>query len=134
MRSIFLLTSILLVPGAAVAGTPLQCGLPSVGLLQRAAADAAVVPSPAFGQSAPSATQSARTDTAIQAQKPPGQDSATLANLSPSVIRSIPVLEHIADSGAQIEDLGTSHGLQTVLARKGGQFMMLEVTDRKSVV
>jgi thiol:disulfide interchange protein DsbG len=56
--------------------------------------------------------------------------------LSPAVdVEQVPVLAHIAKSGATILDLGTAHGLRKVVARRGEQFMLLEVApDGRAVV
>jgi len=51
-----------------------------------------------------------------------------LSVLTPAVdVEQVPVLAHIARSGATILDLGSAHGLRKVVARRGEQFMLLEI-------
>jgi thiol:disulfide interchange protein DsbG len=58
-----------------------------------------------------------------------------LALASPADIDSIPVLKHVASTGAQLLDLGEAHGLRSVSARSGEQFMILQVApDGQAVV
>jgi thiol:disulfide interchange protein DsbG len=47
----------------------------------------------------------------------------------------VPVLKHIASTGAQLLDLGAAHGLRSVSARSGEQFMILQIApDGQAVV
>jgi thiol:disulfide interchange protein DsbG len=47
----------------------------------------------------------------------------------------VPVLKHIAATGAQLLDLGQAHGLRSVSARSGEQFMILQIApDGQAVV
>lgn len=39
-----------------------------------------------------------------------------------------PALDHVASSGSQLTEVGTSHGLRTVVARSGDQFLRMYVT------
>ncbi len=55
--------------------------------------------------------------------------------LSDENLTAIPVLAHIARSGAKIDDLGEAHGLRMVLARNGEEFMLFQVApDGEAVV
>ena len=58
-----------------------------------------------------------------------------LALAAPTDIDGVAVLKHIASTGAQLLDLGQAHGLRSVSARSGEQFMILQVTpDGQAVV
>ena len=58
-----------------------------------------------------------------------------LALAAPPDVDTVPVLKHIASTGAQLLDLGSEHGLRTVSARSGEQFMILQVSpDGEAVV
>jgi thiol:disulfide interchange protein DsbG len=50
-----------------------------------------------------------------------------LALAAPPDIESVPVLKHIASTGAQLLELGEAHGLRSVSARSGAQFMILQI-------
>jgi len=55
--------------------------------------------------------------------------------LSDENLTAIPVLAHIARSGATIADLGEAHGLRMVLARNGEEIMLFQVApDGEAVV
>ncbi|MBV8796533.1 MAG: hypothetical protein JO136_16505, partial [Hyphomicrobiales bacterium] len=45
----------------------------------------------------------------------------------PTDVDAVPVLKHIASTGAQLLDLGEAHGLRSVSARSGKQFMILQI-------
>src|SRR6516165_835037 len=54
---------------------------------------------------------------------------------APTDIDAVPVLKHIASTGAQLLDLGEAHGLRSVSARSGKQFMILQIApDGQAVV
>jgi thiol:disulfide interchange protein DsbG len=54
---------------------------------------------------------------------------------APTDVDAAPVLKHIASTGAQLLDLGEAHGLRSVSARSGKQFMILQVApDGQAVV
>jgi thiol:disulfide interchange protein DsbG len=46
------------------------------------------------------------------------------ASVSPASADS-PMLKHLAQSGAQLSELGTGHGMRSVIVRQGDQFMVL---------
>jgi thiol:disulfide interchange protein DsbG len=46
----------------------------------------------------------------------------------PDALLALPFVKHISASGATILDLGTSHGLHSMVARSGDQFMLFQVT------
>ena len=54
---------------------------------------------------------------------------------APTDVDAVPVLKHIASTGAQLLDLGEAHGLRSVSARSGKQFMILQIApDGQAVV
>jgi thiol:disulfide interchange protein DsbG len=58
-----------------------------------------------------------------------------LPALSASEIDQTPALKHIADSGAELRDIETGHGIHSVVAVHGDQFIILQVTpDGQAVV
>jgi thiol:disulfide interchange protein DsbG len=75
---------------------------------------------------------------------PPATSDAISQNVKPSEllplaapvdIDAAPVLKHIASTGAQLLELGEAHGLRSVSARSGDQFMILQIApDRQAVV
>ena len=61
--------------------------------------------------------------------------SEPLALAAPTDVDAVPVLKHIASTGAQLLDLGSAHGLRSVSARSGAQFMILQISpDGEAVV
>jgi thiol:disulfide interchange protein DsbG len=62
-------------------------------------------------------------------------DGQPLALSAPTDVDAVPVLKHIASTGAQLLDLGAAHGLRGVSARSGQQFMILQISpDGQAVV
>jgi len=62
-------------------------------------------------------------------------DGQPLALAAPTDVDAVPVLKHIASTGAQLLDLGAAHGLRSVSARSGEQFMILQIApDGQAVV
>jgi thiol:disulfide interchange protein DsbG len=58
-----------------------------------------------------------------------------LALAAPVDVGTVPVLKHIAATGAQLLELGEAHGLRSVSARSGDQFMILQIApDGQAVV
>ena len=58
-----------------------------------------------------------------------------LALAAPVDVETVPMLKHIASTGAQLLDLGEAHGLRSVSARSGDQFMILQIApDGQAVV
>ena len=45
----------------------------------------------------------------------------------PASLAEIAFAQHVASAGAQVRDLGSIHGLRTIAARSGSQFMLFEV-------
>jgi len=105
MRSLLLASTLLAVPGLALADPP-QCALPS------APATAVSLPAPA---SAPAREAD---------QNPPGQPPL----ISAEEIARVPALQRISSNGAQLLDLGTEHGLRGVFARRGDVFQVFYIT------
>lgn len=53
----------------------------------------------------------------------------------PADVERVPALAYLAKSGAKITDLGTSHGLLSIVARQGEQFMLFAVApDGQAIV
>jgi thiol:disulfide interchange protein DsbG len=66
---------------------------------------------------------------------PDAKPSELLALAAPVDIDATPVLKHIASTGAQLLELGEAHGLRSVSARSGDQFMILQIApDGQAVV
>jgi len=105
MRSLLLASTLLAVPGLALADPP-QCALPS------APATAVSLPAPA---SAPAREAD---------QNPPGQPPL----ISAEEIARVPALQRISSNGAELLDLGTEHGLRGVFARRGDVFQVFYIT------
>ncbi len=68
-----------------------------------------------------------------RSQPPPG--SRTPSAVAPTSVASasaalavMPFVQHEVSSGAIISDLGASHGLRSIVARHGDQFMLFQVT------
>ena len=58
-----------------------------------------------------------------------------LALAAPVDVETVPVLKHIASTGAQLLELGEAHGLRSISARSGDQFMILQIApDGQAVV
>jgi thiol:disulfide interchange protein DsbG len=66
---------------------------------------------------------------------PPARTNADGVLASPNDLDKVPVLKHIVATGANILELGSAHGLRSVTARQGNQFMVLQVSpDGEAVV
>jgi thiol:disulfide interchange protein DsbG len=115
-----------------------SCVLPvGVSLIAFATLAFAGSDNPTAGPGAPS---NAAVDGAVQsapstATATASGSDALLALAAPSDIDAVPVLKHIAATGAQLLDLGQAHGLRSVSARSGEQFMILQIApDGQAVV
>jgi thiol:disulfide interchange protein DsbG len=66
---------------------------------------------------------------AAAAPKAPAVGETEVAGVlaAPADVDKVPILKHIADSGANILDLGSAHGLRSISARRGEQFMVLQI-------
>lgn len=61
--------------------------------------------------------------------------SPPLTPVAPEMIEQLPVLRHINKSGAKLFDAGRAHDMRAVVARQGGEFMILQVTpDGEAVI
>lgn len=112
MRSLLLASALLVVPTLAQASP--QCAMPP-GSWESQAGGAQLVAQP--GTSA---------ETPLQATPPPPPASA--ATVLP------PALAHLRASGSQITEIGSSHGLRSVVARNGTPFMFFHVVPDGSAV
>jgi len=106
MRSTLLLMILLAGSSAFAAAAPL-CVLPTAK--PRVAAE-----------SHPAATVSAR-----MAAPPPSAGGAPRP--LPEALASLPFVQHVAAAGANLSDLGESHGMHAFAARSGTRFMVFEV-------
>ena len=89
--------------------------------LSRAASEGGVKSAPSIS-TAPSAGRDAE-------RRPP------LVLAAPTDVEAVPILKHIASTGAQLLDLGAAHGLRSISARSGEQFMILQIApDGQAVV
>jgi protein-disulfide isomerase len=62
-------------------------------------------------------------------------ESESLALAAPEDVETVPVLNHIASTGARLLELGAAHGLRSVSARSGDEFMILQIApDGEAVV
>jgi protein-disulfide isomerase len=62
-------------------------------------------------------------------------ESESLALAAPEDVETVPVLKHIASTGARLLELGEAHGLRSVSARSGDEFMILQIApDGEAVV
>ena len=116
MRSVLLLACVLLLPAMALAAPQCALSSPSANFVAAISAD------PVDSRTLPPAT-------------PADVPAAPLVTITPTEASKVPALDHIAQSGAELIDLGVAHGLDKVFARHGDQFMLLEVTpDGQAVV
>ena len=61
--------------------------------------------------------------------------AAKLSPLAPELVEQMPALRHLARSGAQLIDAGSTDGLRAVVARQREEFMILQVTpDGEAIV
>jgi thiol:disulfide interchange protein DsbG len=65
---------------------------------------------------------------------PNANPNGLLALAAPVDMDATPVLKHIASTGAQLLELGEAHGLRSVSARSGDQFMILQIAPDKQAV
>ena len=84
---------------------------------------------------------SGQSEPEIVSPAPPGArfgdngQAEPLALAAPVDVETVPVLKHIAATGAQLLELGEAHGLRSVSARSGDQFMILQIApDGQAVV
>ena len=99
---------------------------------------AALASSPAFAAAppfcalpAPAATPVADRQLEAGPSRAPGASaSATARDVAalPDAVAALPFVQHVATAGAAITDLGTLHGLRSIVARSGDQFMIFQVT------
>ena len=114
MRWVFVL--VLVFPPAAYAAQP-YCALPTPSPVA-----AALPPRPVALAGAPAGGWVATP--AAPAAAVPSRPTALL----PDAVASLPFVRHVASVGATLGDLGAAHGLHTVSARHGAQFMIFQLT------
>lgn len=127
MTRLSLFACLALVPGVCAADAPLaapRCALDGAAAFKMAQL---VEPQGARENAGPNERA---------AEKGPTESGAVAGLLSPaSDVERVPALKHIAESGGAIFDLGFSHGLRSVMARQGEEFMLLQVApDGEAVV
>jgi thiol:disulfide interchange protein DsbG len=113
MRALLLCTIFGALSSTAYAGAP-QCTLPSAGAIQ--VADQQVPPSAPL--------PSVRTST-FQTSQPAASEA--LAKL-PASVAALPFVQHVVAAGAVVSDFGLSHGMHSIAARNGDQFMIFQIT------
>ena len=59
---------------------------------------------------------------------PAYESAARAATQVPAPLADVPFVQHVAAAGAVIMDFGSSHGLRSIVARNGDQFMVFQVT------
>ena len=110
MRPFLLCSTILLFPSLALAEP--QCVLPAGGW------DTQTTSQPT------AAVRAAAVDTPVGLLPTPQARAVT----------SAPVLEHLVRSGSQISELSVSHGMRSIVARNGEQFMFFHVVPDGSAI
>ncbi len=117
MRAVLISVTIALTP--CLAFSEPQCVLSTS--IPVSPTDAAIRPAVASSPDGPPiATQSAERDVSKAALATNGIGSS--------------VIDHIAGAGAQLKEVGFSHGLRTIVAYNAGQFMRLYVSPDRQVV
>ncbi len=87
------------------------------------------------GQSEPGIAPAAQPSVPSGARFANDGQAEPLALAAPVDVETVPVLKHIASTGAQLLELGEAHGLRSVSARSGDQFMILQIApDGQAVV
>lgn len=121
MKRILLATCIASLP-AYVMANPL-CGMPvsMEGPPAAAAPPLLALPRPVQGTVQVVGPSSSAEAAAAPAAQPPRAEAA------PPPPPEVPVLRHVAASGASIQELGERGGLRMVVARSGAEFMLLSV-------
>jgi thiol:disulfide interchange protein DsbG len=109
MRTLLLCTIFGGISGAAHAVEAPQCALPNAAAIHVADRQA-----PAAPPTPPSSPQ-------------PPQAVATPAATLPSALADVPFVHHVVAAGAVISDLGSSHGVRSIAARNGDQFMIFQI-------
>jgi thiol:disulfide interchange protein DsbG len=113
MRALLLCTIFGAMSSAALAAAP-RCALPNAGAIE--IADQQVPPA----QAAPLAQ-------APPAQ-PPAEEAGETSGKIPASLANLPFVRHVAAAGAVVSDLGSSHGMRSIAARNGDQFMIFQIT------
>jgi thiol:disulfide interchange protein DsbG len=113
MRALLLCTIFGAFSGAAHAAAP-RCALPNGGPI-------------------PIADRQTQTAPAAQTTQPtlpqPILSAGTAASITlPPSLASVPFVQHVASAGALVSDLGSSHGMRSIAARNGDQFMIFQIT------
>lgn len=129
MRPLLLASPLLVVPALALAADQ-QCVLPPPG--QLTGEPALALPAPIRAVAAPAAPTVAPAPTPTATSAPASAPAAPepgsgTPNAQTADLGKIPVLARVAAAGAQLTDLGVSHGMRTVLARNRDELMVLEV-------
>lgn len=114
MRALLLCTIFGALSSAAHAAAP-QCTLPNAGAIQ------------VVDQQAQPAPPSAPPSQPAPPQTPQPAASEAPARVPPSVA-GLPFVQHVAAAGAVVSDLGSSHGMHSIAARNGDQFMIFQIT------
>jgi thiol:disulfide interchange protein DsbG len=85
--------------------------------------------------------EAVRAPSASSKSKPPPNDTVhdvsgvALIPLAPENIEQAPALRRLAKSGAQLFEAGSSHGLRSIVARRGEEFMIFQMTpDGEAII
>ena len=135
MRFLLLLTpAIVLAPGLASAQS--QCAVPtgSGGFAALKVSEPSIKLLPPVDVTGrpvnlrPHPTLAAGVTPASIAQQPSTSASPDSSDASGGDLRNVAFLRHVASAGALLTEVGRSHGLRTVFARHGEEFMVFQVT------
>ena len=113
MRALLLCTIFGAISSVAQAAPP-QCALPGAGAIQVADRQAQAAPVAATALPPPA--------------KPASPADTLIAAKLPSSLAGVPFVHHVASAGAVVLDLGSSHGMRSIAARSGDQFMIFQIT------
>lgn len=112
MRALLLCTIFGAISGSASAAAP-HCALADAGAIKVADEHAQATPAIPPTQPAPP-------------KMTPLTGSPAAARL-PSSLANVPFVQHVAAAGAVISDFGPSHGMRSIAARNGDQFMIFQI-------
>ena len=130
MRRFYLATAMLVCPGVAAAQSQCAVTKPSEPFIALPApvdvTGRPVLLTPRSPSQSPPTQEAQHAERTGPTQPQPVPSRVVLDQADPS---EVPVLRHIASAGATLTDLGASHGLRTVVARHGGEFMIFQVAS-----
>jgi thiol:disulfide interchange protein DsbG len=113
MRTLLLCTIFGAMSSAALAAAP-RCALPNTGAIEIADQQAPPVRAGSPAQAPPT--------------QPPAAEAGEASAKLPTSLANLAFVQHVAAAGAVVSDLGSSHGMRSIAARNGDQFMIFQVT------